>query len=203
MKFEVPSKKKTVTFFDCQNLFRSAKAIWGYHFPNFDPIKLSKSVVGNHSSDGWRLNGIRLYTGIHVSWVNRALAHFWNEKLKKHSQADSRVFVFTRPLRYNVSGVAREKGIDIRIALDLIRMARLKQYDVAILFSQDADFSEVADEIRSLAKEQSRWIKIVSAFPFSPTSDKIFGVPKTDWIRIQKSEYDACIDISDYWNAVC
>ena len=198
MKYKEPAKKKVVTFFDCQNLFRAAKSIWGYPFPNFDPIKLSKSIVSNFSTDGWRICGIRLYTGVHVPSINQGWAHFWNEKLKTHLKSDSRVFTFTRPLRYDACGIPREKGVDIRIALDLVRMARLKEYDVAILFSQDADFSEAADEIRLLAKEQSRWIKIASAFPFSATSNKTFGVPKTDWIRIQKSEYDACIDTSDY-----
>ena len=66
--------------------------------------------------------------------------------------------------------VAQEKGIDIRIALDVIRMARQDEFDVAVVFSQDQDFSELSDEIRSLSKEQGRWIKIVSAFPTSPTS---------------------------------
>ena len=34
------------------------------------------------------------------------------------------------------------------------------EFEVALVFSQDQDLSEVADEIRVIAREQSRWIKI-------------------------------------------
>jgi uncharacterized LabA/DUF88 family protein len=47
--------------------------------------------------------------------------------------------------------VAQEKGIDVRIASDVIRMARQDEFDVAVIFSQDQDFSELSDEIRSLS----------------------------------------------------
>ena len=60
---------------------------------------------------------------------------------------------FTAPLRYS-GNVAREKGVDIWIALDMVRMARLAEYDVALLFSQDNDFGEVAEEIRTIVKEK-------------------------------------------------
>jgi uncharacterized LabA/DUF88 family protein len=197
MSYSEPEKKKIVTFFDCQNLFLAIKTLWGYSFPNFDPVKLSKLVSQNQSAYDGKLKGIRLYTGIHEVSVNPAWHDFWARKLANHSNQDPRVFTYSRPLRYS-NGVAREKGIDIRIALDLVRMARLKEYDIAVLFSQDADFSEVADEIRLISKEQSRWIKIASAFPFSPNSAKPFGVPKTDWLRISKEDYDSCIDPTDY-----
>jgi hypothetical protein len=69
---------------------------------------------------------------------------------------------------------------------------------VAVIFSQDQDLSEVAEEIRTIAQEQDRWIKIVSAFPFSPTSRNRRGIEKTDWIRIDRALYGACLDRRDY-----
>ena len=65
--------------------------------------------------------------------------------------------MFSRPLRYrnrvvNLPGgrqhtflTGEEKGIDVRIALDVIRMAHGREYDVALVFSQDQDLSEVAE----------------------------------------------------------
>jgi hypothetical protein len=91
-----------------------------------------------------------------------------------------------------------EKGIDVRIALDVIRMAHGNAYDVAVVLSQDQDLSEVAAEIRAIAREQRRWIKIACAFPFSPTSRNRRGIDKTDWIRIDRVTYDACLDRRDY-----
>ena len=102
------------------------------------------------------------------------------------------VYTFTRPTRNG-----REKGIDVRIALDVIRMAHRNQYDVAIIFSQDQDLSEAANEIRTIASEQQRWIKIACAFPSSEHTNKR-GINSTDWIQITKATYDRCIDPRDY-----
>ncbi|MEW6743900.1 MAG: hypothetical protein AB1486_14190 [Planctomycetota bacterium] len=41
-------------------------------------------------------------------------------------------------------------------------------------------------------------VKVVSAFPSSPTSRNIRGIDKTDWIPIERATYDACIDPRDY-----
>lgn len=120
------------------------------------------------------------------------------------------IHVFSRSLRYRNKRVTLpdgtqhtfltgdEKGIDVRIALDVIRMAHRQEYDVALIFSQDQDLSEVADEIRVIAREQSRWIKIACAFPVSPASKNTRGITKTDWIRIDRAIYDACLDRRDY-----
>jgi len=77
-------------------------------------------------------------------------------------------------------------------------MAHRREYDVALILSQDQDLSEVVEEIRSIAREQARWIKIASAFPTSPSVPNRRGVDKTDWIRIDRATYDACLDRRDY-----
>jgi hypothetical protein len=120
------------------------------------------------------------------------------------------VHTFSRPLRYRNRIVklpdgtehtflaGEEKGIDVRIALDIIRMAHHEEYDVSLIFSQDQDLSEVAKEIRTIAQEQGRWIKIACAFPLSPTTRNKRGIDKTDWILIDRATYDACLDRRDY-----
>ena len=86
----------------------------------------------------------------------------------------------------------------MRIALDVIALAHRREYDVALVMSQDQDLSEVAEEIRTIAREQRRWLKIASAFPQSPTSRNRRGINKTDWIRIDRAFYDQCLDRRDY-----
>lgn len=133
---------------------------------------------------------------------------FWSSKLLSRSRAG--IVTFSRPLRYRAKTdrlsdnieysriVGEEKGIDVRIALDVMRMARRDELDVALIFSQDQDFSEVVDEIKALAHEQSRWIKVISAFPISASSRNKRGINNTDWIKIDRATYDACIDPKDY-----
>jgi hypothetical protein len=69
---------------------------------------------------------------------------------------------------------------------------------VAFVDGQNLDLSEVAAEIREIAREQSRWINAASVFPCSPALRNARGIDKTDWIRIDRATYDACLDRRDY-----
>jgi len=51
---------------------------------------------------------------------------------------------------------------------------------------------------RGYSFPQHRWIKVACAFPSSPTSRNRRGINKTDWIRIDRETYDACVDRRDY-----
>ncbi len=193
MPYSEPDTKRAEVFFDLQNLYLSVKTAWGVKYPNFDPIALSRLIVKKYSA--WKLTGIHLYTGIHTAEKNLFWHQFWTNKLAAHKANDTRVDVFTAPLHYN-NGVPSEKGVDVRIALDLVRAARLNRCDVAVLFSRDTDFAEVAKEIRAIAYEKQRWIKIVSVMPDHPALKR--GIDGTDWIRLSQAEYERCIDSNDY-----
>ena len=195
MHYFEPKIKRAEIFFDLQNLYLSVKSAWKINYPNFDPVALSRLIVGRYPD--WRLAGIHLYTGVHTYDRNPFWHSFWNNKLAAHKAQDTRVDTFTTPLHYN-NGTPSEKGVDIRIALDLVRTARLGRCDVAVLFSRDTDFAEVGKEIRAIAHEKQRWIKIASVMPDHPDLKR--GIDGTDWIRLSKEEYDRCIDANDYRN---
>jgi uncharacterized LabA/DUF88 family protein len=55
--------------------------------------------------------------------------------------------------------VGQEKGIDVRIALDVVRHARENKFDVAVIFSQDQDLSEVAAECEVSPTTRSAGLK--------------------------------------------
>jgi hypothetical protein len=67
-----------------------------------------------------------------------------------------------------------------------------------VVFSQDQDLSEAAAEIRTIAQQQGRWIKIACAFPWSPAAHNKRGINSTDWLKIDRTTYDTCIDARDY-----
>ncbi len=200
-----PAIKRAVAFVDGQNLFFAARQAFGYTYPNYDFPALAAAVC---TSKGWNVEQARFYTGIPNSSDNPFWSYFWAGKLRTLTRQG--VEVFTRSLRYrdrivklpngatHAFTTAEEKGIDVRIAIDVIRLAHRNAYDVALLFSQDQDLSELCAEIRVIAKEQNRWIKIASAFPVSPKTKNKSGVRSSDWIRIERVTYDSCLDARDY-----
>ena len=200
-----PTTKRAVVFVDGQNLFHAVRESFGYTYPNYDVLALADTVC---TAKGWTLAQTRFYTGIPDPTDNPFWHHFWSAKLAVMGRQG--VVVFSRSLRYRnktvmlpdaselTLPVGEEKGVDIRIALDVIRMAHRGDYDVAVILSQDQDFSEVADEIRVIAQERGRWIKIASAYPLGPTTRNRRGISRTDWVPISRVMYDGCLDRRDY-----
>jgi uncharacterized LabA/DUF88 family protein len=148
-----PAVKRTVAFFDGQNLFHHAREAFGYDYPSYSPLSLASQIC---KAEGFNLLAIHFYTGIPSQTDDPFWNSFWAAKLLAMSRAG--IKTFSRSLRYRKKRVkiregielstlvGEEKGIDVRIALDVIRMVRKNDLDVVLLFSQDQDFSEVADE---------------------------------------------------------
>lgn len=200
-----PPIKRASAFFDGQNLFYAVKQAFGYRWPNYDPLALAASLCG---SQGWDLRQTCFYTGLPSVADDAFWNHFWTAKLAVMGTRSIRTY--SRHLKYrnqtvNLPGggtttvlVGQEKGVDIRIALDVVRMAREGSLDVALIFSQDQDLSEVADEVKSISRQQNRWIKVACAFTTSPTYANVRGINNTDWVRFDRAIYDACLDPNDY-----
>jgi uncharacterized LabA/DUF88 family protein len=200
-----PAVKRTVAFIDGQNLFHHARNAFGYTYPNYDVQKLARAVC---ASQGWKLERVQFYTGVPSAADNAFWHRFWSNKLAIMGRRGA--IVYSRPLVYRNKTIqvpgfgnytfpsGEEKGIDVRLALDALDAAHRHQFDVALIFSQDQDLSELASLIRLVAGFQNRWIKIASAFPDSPSSTNRRGINRTDWCPIDKATYDACIDPRDY-----
>ena len=77
-------------------------------------------------------------------------------------------------------------------------MTRNGDLDVAVIFSQDQDFAEVAQEARDISRSQECWIKIVSMFPDAGGAMRSRGINGTDWIRMDQNFYNNCLDSRDY-----
>ena len=200
-----PLVKRTFVYIDGQNLFHHAKHAFGYNHPNYDPQLLAQHIC---SSKGWTLQQVQFYTGVPSSKDDPFWHSFWSNKLAIMGRRG--VVIYSRPLVYRsktiqvpnygpyTTHVGEEKGIDVRLALDVLDAAHQQLFDVALIFSQDQDLSELATLIRQVAKLQNRWIKIASAYPISPTASNRRGINSTDWCPIDQPAYDACIDPRDY-----
>jgi uncharacterized LabA/DUF88 family protein len=199
-----PPLPQAIVYVDGQNLFHEAQRAFGYDFPNFDVLRLAQTVCQRQN---WNLKETRFYTGIPGPGDDPFWNTFWQRKLRAMSQRG--IVTFSRALRYRTEMVTlpdgtthtfsyhQEKGIDVRIAIDMMCGAFTRAFDVAILFSLDQDLSEVVRDIRAMGQEQGRHVRVASAFPWAGVSAP-FPIGSTFGIPIDRATYDACIDPRDY-----
>lgn len=200
-----PSVKRAYAYFDGQNLFHAVKEAFGYSYPNYDPLLLARAIC---EQQGWTLQKVHFYTGMPDAQDKPFWNAFWSNKLGAMGKRGVRTIA--RRLKYrrqfirlsegnNVEArIGQEKGIDVRLALDIVRHARRGEYDVAVIFSQDQDLTEAAREVRHISIDTGRWIKIASAYPAYGQSGNSRGVNETDWLPFHKDTYDLCLDPNDY-----
>lgn len=197
----------SLVLFDGQNLYRRAKDAWGipdasgkltnpeYSYPSYDVELLADSLTNR--IPGRTLKGIRFYTGVpyptttnpdHQRWHT-----FWTNKLRYLKNKG--VYIYKGWI--NMSGM--EKGVDVSIAIDIIRLTYEKDYDVAIIVSQDHDLGPAVSLAKIIAEDQGRKLIFESCFPFFTGNGKTNrGIPGTHWIEITKTMYDACKCERDY-----
>jgi len=198
--------RRNFVFIDGQNLYLSAKRAFGLRYPDFDI-----PALGHHLSD--RVGGcdettVRFYIGMPISRFSPMWTRFWTNKLDAARAAG--VEVTTRELRYLTetdphapSGVrvlsAREKGIDLRIALDVMAAARRPDCANILIVSRDQDFREVIGDIRTMCDFTRRNIGLWSAFPVvegAPALNR--GVDGTREVRVSRADYVRFRDPVDY-----
>jgi uncharacterized LabA/DUF88 family protein len=185
-----PAEKYAVAFIDGSNMRHSARTAFGEAFANFNPLALAEVVC---ASQGWQLSGVHLYLGVPDVRVSED-AHYASVKRCARWRRQG-VRVFTRTLLDDGTGSLREKGIDVRLALDAIELYRKGAFDVALIFSQDQDFAELASEIKSLARQEGRWVQVASAFPDMGANRS--GVHGTLAIAIDKAMFARALDSAD------
>lgn len=63
-------------------------------------------------------------------------------------------------------GAFIEKGVDVLLTVDLLRLARLNSYDTAILISGDGDFVEAVKDVQDMGRHVE-----LAYFPFAQSQD--------------------------------
>ncbi len=186
-----------IVFFDGQNIYRGALSAWRtatsdtyvYTWPSYDVEKLGTTVASKTA--GRTITQIRFYTGVPTPKQNSHWNRFWVEKLKYLESRGVEVY------KGRISTHNHEKGVDVKLAIDLIRLTYEKQYEVAIILSQDRDFEPAISLAKKIAKDQGRQLVFESHFIIGDSSR---GIPGTTWMAIDKTTYDACSDSNDYRN---
>lgn len=155
----------TLVLIDYQNIHLTAHDLWApagtpKHETLVHPLYYANQVVSARNQicmpkpgqEGARelaqLDAVVVYRGL-PSNKHAASAYRRSQAQRSEWTKDRRVSVIYRPLKYYWdNGVAypQEKGVDVMVALHLVRAAREGDFDLVILASHDTDLEPAIDE---------------------------------------------------------
>jgi len=136
-------KKRVMIFIDGSNFYHGLKNVVGKTNINFQ--KLAEKLCGEREL-------VRIY------YYNAPVQREDNEEMYRSQQ---KFFSYLDDIPYFQIKLGRlekrgstwvEKGVDVRLAVDMLSMAVKKLYDVAILISGDGDFASAIDTIKDLGQ---------------------------------------------------
>lgn len=159
------TSERVVVFIDYENMQRCAKDAFAVDRGHFWPWKLGKLLVDKRNARvdarPSHLAGVQVYRGL-PSPRREPNAHAANEAQTASWHASTpeagHLTIYRRPLRYprdwpdRKTGRPQEKGIDVALAVDLVRMTYQGAFEVAIVCSHDTDLSpalDAADSVRT------------------------------------------------------
>lgn len=148
--------KRVVVFIDWQNTYNSARRTFHdswepYVRGQIDPLRLGHELAARNADQD--LAQVRVYRGLPDS-TKQPTAYGANERQAAAWRAAG-LHVVRRPLQYprgwpdksEPGGRPREKGIDVALAIDLVRLAIEGHYDVGILVSGDTDLKPALEAV--------------------------------------------------------
>lgn len=155
--------KKAFVFIDGSNLYYRTKSIADFYAKE-NKIEYSLSHFKFKEFCQWLVDGNDLKE-IHY-YIGQVIRHpFKNsdkvekmyadqQRLAGYLQAEGIAVKFGKLMKDPVRpGSYHEKGVDVQIAVEMIRFARQDKYDVAYLISSDTDLVPAVQEVKDLGKE--------------------------------------------------
>jgi NYN domain len=150
-------KERVVLFVDYQNVFNSARERFHRTGPRcltdgqIEPVRLGHLLASRRQRPS-QLAEVRVYRG-HPDSTRQPRTRAANDRQTASWMKDPLVSVFRRPLRYPRGWPAipaQEKGVDVALAIDMVRLALRSDYDAAILFSTDTDLVPALEAVREI-----------------------------------------------------
>jgi uncharacterized LabA/DUF88 family protein len=143
--------KRVAVYIDGSNLYYKLKNCEIKNITYFGYAALSQWLARER-----KIIAKRYYIGVVRSKEGDAKSKKMQEsqvKLFNHLQSKKEKFNVQRGYLMKNDGVFHEKGVDVKIAVDMLVGAYENLYDVAILVSSDTDLIPVIQKVKQLGKE--------------------------------------------------
>lgn len=206
-------------FFDWQNIYMRAREAYldGGSRANegqVDPVELAKRLLEKYrtgTGENAVIKEIRIYRG-RPDGVKAPKAYAAFQRQLSQWKTNSKVTVVSSDLRYprdwdimtqRGSYPAREKGIDVALAVDLVHLASVHDFDHAIVMSADFDLVPAIKLVYAARGRDLRRPGVnVAAWKSPSSSDRPLriqfdgGKPYCHWLN--EDDYLTVVDATDY-----
>jgi hypothetical protein len=157
------------------------------------PLRLGRMIIDRRNQPS-ELVGVRVYRGRPSPSRQPGAVAAFDRQAEAWSAGP--VSVTSRPLRYPTDwprSPAREKGVDVALAIDYVRLAMQQAYDVGVLFSSDTDLLPALETVTALGLAR------VEVAAWSNTFRLRFGGTTRPWCHhLTARDYEAVMDSTDY-----
>jgi uncharacterized LabA/DUF88 family protein len=190
---------RVLVFLDYQNVALAAHHRFGpvgtaNRIANLDPATLGRLITSRRHVPS-ELAEVRVYRGLPNS-RREPVAAAANSRQADAWERTNMVTTVRRLLRYPrgwPAVPAQEKGIDVSLAIDMIRLALEHRYDVGVLFSSDTDLVpalETLAELKLARFEVAAW---------AGTNRLRLAGKARPWCHyLSRADYLAVVDPTDY-----
>jgi uncharacterized LabA/DUF88 family protein len=194
-------------FIDHQNVYHCAREAFGLHDRSgrcgqVDPLKLAELVVARRPEES-RLAGVRVYRGRpHPQRQPQAYGANMRQSDAHEDRGHGLVKVITRPLRYPAGwpkDAAQEKGVDVALAVDFVRMAVQGDYDIGVLMSTDTDLIPALEAVIALRGRPYPRCEVAAWSRPGAYSRRLHVKGAHVWCHwLGPTDYAAAEDLTDY-----
>lgn len=200
---------RVIVFVDWENVYRSARRM--FHAPHdvfmdgqVDPVLLGMHLASRQPDRV--LTQVRVYRGLPDS-TKQPAAYGANERQAAVWKASPLVEVIRRPLQYpygwpdaSLPGEKpREKGIDVALAIDFVRLAIEDRYDVGVLVSGDTDLKPALEAVYDYKGPAGPRPETAAWSVPGVHSTRLAIQPRKLWCHwMERKVYQAMVDPIDY-----
>lgn len=166
-----------------------------------DGSNLYKGLISTLGTD-YRLDFVGF---VHALTANRSLlrAYYYNAPLPAEdpaAKAHQSFLNYLKRVPYVTVRLGRlerrgesfvEKGVDIQIAVDMLKLAYADAYDVAVLVSGDGDFAEVLKVIQDMGKHaENTTFQMLSSYRLAQQADRYFPLEELRWNELRAKGFE-------------
>jgi hypothetical protein len=196
--------RKVWVFIDSQNVIRDARE--AFHDPDNDPASYGHirpkdlaTLLVSLGIPPRELDQVRVYTGAPAN-AHQPVAYRAHMK-QRSVWIGAGVKVFPRTLRYPSDwpkSPAQEKGVDVALAVDLVRYALIeKSFDVGIVASTDTDLVPALETVCDGGRAWG-WPR-VEVMTWAPNKKQLRVPGKNIWCyKLTDAQYQSVRDHTNY-----